>query len=104
MRGGVPGSIGSSKPAVLTPASGDVYASTFYSDEVDATFAITVKDGALRLQRETDSTPITLEPGTAIDEFRARGFTIRFLRDANKNITGLTVDADRVRGIKFTKR
>jgi len=34
----------------------------------------------------------------------ARGLTIHFQRDADYKVVSLTVDAGRVRGIKFTKR
>jgi hypothetical protein len=45
-----------------------------------------------------------MQQDSAADQFRARGLVIRFQRDAGKKVIALTVDAGRVRGIKFTKR
>src|SRR5262245_13883268 len=79
------------------------YAGRYYSPEVDATFEIVVRGDDVTLQRETDAAPVALLPYGGADEFRARGMTIRFDRDANFRVVSLTVDAGRVRGIVFTR-
>jgi CubicO group peptidase (beta-lactamase class C family) len=89
-----------------TPASSlapDAYAGRYYSDEIDATFTVTVKDGRLMVQRETDSAPALLAPASA-DEFRFGGMTIRFARGTSGTVEALVVDAGRVRGIRFVRR
>jgi hypothetical protein len=80
------------------------YSGTYQGAEIDGTFTVTVDGLKLLLKRETDVEAAVMQAGGAPDEFRARGLTIRFQRDANKKVTGLTVDAGRVRDIKFTKR
>ena len=74
----------------------------YYSDEIDATFVITPKGEQLLVQRETDSTPTTLQRVSA-DEFRFGGMTLRFVRDASGNPEALLVDAGRVRNIRFQR-
>ncbi len=63
------------------------YAGTYYSDEVDATFTRTAKGRDLMLKRETDAEPVVMQLGAGPDEFRARGLTVRFQRDASKKVT-----------------
>ena len=82
-------------------ALGD-YAGRYFSDEIDATFVVSVVDGKLTLQRETDPAPVALQvvqPGS----FRAAGFTIRFEKKDGR-IGALKVDAGRVRDIVFVRR
>ena len=82
-------------------ALGD-YAGRYFSDEIDAIFIVSVVDGQLTLQRETDPTPLALQvvqPGS----FRAAGFTIRFEKKDGR-IGALRVDAGRVRDIVFVRR
>jgi CubicO group peptidase (beta-lactamase class C family) len=101
--GGIPGSIGgSTQPAV--PDSFRDYAGTYYSEEVEATFTIAFSNRGLRLQRRTDPQLVALDRGAAADEFRGGGLIVRFQRDVSNKVTALTVDAGRVRGIKFAKR
>lgn len=85
-------------------AAGDLarLAGRYYSTELDATFTISTKDGGLMLQRDTDPDPIPLQ-GLGEERFRFRAMTIRFERDSS-GITGLAVDAGRVRDIRFERR
>jgi CubicO group peptidase (beta-lactamase class C family) len=93
-----------------TAAVNRAYVGRYYSDEVQALFRISVDEGgallkdALLLTRETDSAPILLLPEGPPDEFHGSGLAVRFQRDASKKVTALTVDAGRVRDIRFTKR
>ena len=84
------------------PAAADL-AGTYYSDEVDATFAVDAKDSRLTLQREGDAEPAVLQ-AAGPDEYRFRGMTVRFTRDANRRVNALVVDAGRVRDIRFERR
>jgi CubicO group peptidase (beta-lactamase class C family) len=83
-------------------ASAPDYAGTYYSDEADATFTVTARDGTLMLQRESDREAAELQPASGAD-FRFRGMTVRFERDGGK-VVALTVDAGRVRDVRFVKR
>jgi len=100
--GGAPGSILSSAPA--PPDDVREFVGAYYSEEVDASFALTAGERGLLLQRDTDPSPVAMARGGGSDEFRGRGLVINFQRDANQKVMTLTVDAGRVRGIKFTKR
>jgi cell envelope opacity-associated protein A len=40
----------------------------------------------------------------ARDEFRGGGSTLRFERDAGGQVIGLTVDAGRIRGVRFVRQ
>jgi CubicO group peptidase (beta-lactamase class C family) len=83
-------------------ASASDYAGTYYSDEADVTFTVTARDGTLMLQRESDREAAELQPASGGD-FRFRGMTIRFERDGGR-VVALTVDAGRVRDVRFVKR
>jgi CubicO group peptidase (beta-lactamase class C family) len=101
--GGTPGSLLGQVPRPPSIEAGG-YAGKYYSAEVEATFTLTAGDRGLLLMRETDPDPAVMQPGAAADEFRARGLTIRLQRDAAGKVVSLTVDAGRVRGIKFIRR
>lgn len=77
------------------------FAGAYRSDEVEAVYHITMKAGALRLER-LKSAPATLEPVLA-DTFRAPLGIVRFTRDGNGAIAGFAIEAGRVRGLKFWK-
>jgi CubicO group peptidase (beta-lactamase class C family) len=99
-RGGAPTS---PTPQSATASPLADFAGRYYSDETDGIFTITVKDGGLFVQRETDATPALLVRGAA-DEFRFGGMTVRFVRGADRMVQALLVDAGRVRGIRFDRR
>lgn len=104
--GGRGGGAAQIAPPATMPAGtalGD-YAGTYESDEVDGKFAVAVEGLKLTMKRDTDVDAAVMQQDSAPDRFRARGLIIVFQRDANRKVTGLTVDAGRVRGIKFTKR
>jgi CubicO group peptidase (beta-lactamase class C family) len=81
----------------LTP-----YTGSYYSDEIDATFAIAIDAAGLTLRREGDAEPHPMSPNGA-DQFRARDMTIRFERTDGR-VTAIVVDAGRVRGIRFVRK
>jgi CubicO group peptidase (beta-lactamase class C family) len=92
------------RPAGAAPTDLRAYAGTYYSGEVDATFTVAVRDRDLLLTRETDAEPALLVPTGTADQFRVRGLTLRFTRDVSTKVTALTVDAGRVRGVRFARR
>jgi hypothetical protein len=102
------GRVGQSPPPPVTapaptPGSLEELAGTYVSDEIDATFRITVGDGRLLLLRDDDNEPAPLQPaGEGL--FKARAMTIQFARGSSGKIDGLVVDAGRVRGIRFERR
>jgi len=100
--GGVPGHL----PDPLPPDRLREYAGRYYSDELETTFEIAVKPAPsdLALQRERDTAPLILVPRDAPDTYAAGSLFLRFQRDANRAVTGFTVDSGRVRGIVFERR
>jgi CubicO group peptidase (beta-lactamase class C family) len=102
--GGVVGSVLGRVPDAKTAEANREYAGSFYSEELEAVFTISARGNDLLLQRELDPAPIVVQPEGPPDEFTVRGMTLRFARDANKNVVSFTVDSGRVRGIAFTRR
>jgi CubicO group peptidase (beta-lactamase class C family) len=74
----------------------------YVSDELEAMFTVTARDGRLLLQRADDAEaqPLTV---AADGNFRFRNLTIRFVRGKDGKIEALLVDAGRVQGIRFTR-
>jgi CubicO group peptidase (beta-lactamase class C family) len=77
-------------------------AGAYVSDEIDAVFRITSRDGRLLLQREDDAEPQPLQAaGDGV--FRFRTMTIRFEPGRDGRVGALVVDAGRVRNIRFER-
>jgi CubicO group peptidase (beta-lactamase class C family) len=78
------------------------YAGRYYSDELDTRYDLIMKSGALHVQiGHNDETPVM---PLKRDFFSAGDFAkIKFLRDGNGAITGLTVSTGRVKNLKFSK-
>jgi CubicO group peptidase (beta-lactamase class C family) len=86
---------------VPTPAQLAEFAGVYRSDEMDAVFRIALKDGTLRLERSRLK-PAVLEP-VITDTFVGSAGAIRFARDPTGRVTGFTLEAGRVVGVKFWK-
>jgi CubicO group peptidase (beta-lactamase class C family) len=101
--------VGTQQPAVLErvaliTASGDelaAYAGQFYSDELQATYSFSVKDGVL-VVRTRGADPQPLRPTTR-DEFLAGGLVFRFSRAAGGVVDGFRLDAGRLRHLDFRR-
>jgi CubicO group peptidase (beta-lactamase class C family) len=76
-------------------------AGVYVSDEIEATFTVSLRDGRLMLQREEDADALPLIADN--DVFRYRTLTIRFVRNKESKIEAMLVDAGRVRGIRFDR-
>lgn len=68
---------------------------------MDTVFRITSKNGALQLERSKVRTA-PLEPVLA-DTFTSQAGVVRFVRNAGGRVTGFTLEAGRVLGVKFWK-
>lgn len=101
---GAAGSIIGRVPDATTAAANRAYAGTFHSEELDATFTVTARGDELWMQRETDVAPSVLRLEGPTDHFGFRSYTVKFVRDSARTVTGFTIDAGRVRGIVFSKR
>jgi CubicO group peptidase (beta-lactamase class C family) len=102
--GGTAGSILGRVPDSTTAAANREYAGTFYSEELGARFTITARGDEVLVQRENDAAPAVLRMDGPADHFTFRGYTVKFVRDSTRQVTGFTVDAGRVRGIVFERR
>ncbi len=90
-------------PANSTPPHLADFAGNFYSEEIDATYKITLKDDKLVLLRKK-ANAVTLQP-VFRDAFSTLSIlgTVRFTRDAQNRVNGFTLSAGRIRGFKFVK-
>lgn len=91
------------KLALVTPSAGELaaYAGSFFSEELQATFTLSVVDGVLTLRLPT-ADPAALRP-LIRDEFTVPGATVRFVRDGAGAISGFMLDAGRVRNLRFVR-
>ena len=77
------------------------FAGTYSSDELLVSYALSVEGDTLML-RVKDGRPRAMTPAVR-DAFVAQGQILEFQRNAQRRITGFTVQAGRVRNIAFTR-
>jgi CubicO group peptidase (beta-lactamase class C family) len=77
------------------------YAGAYRSDEMDAVFRISMKDGRLQLAR-TKLRPAALDP-IFKDSFRTPNGVMQFSRDPAGRVSGFLLQGGRVRHLKFWK-
>lgn len=77
------------------------YQGSFHSDEVRAGFQIHFEEGKLYLCRKGGQN--ILMQAAARDRFQVRGWTIRFVRDAEDRVSGFRLSSGRVRNLLFEK-
>ena len=79
------------------------FAGSYWSEELEVTYLVAVNEGKLTLRRRPDPA-LTLEP-TYKDGFVSRGATFyRFTRDTRGRVDGFSINAGRVRHLKFIKK
>lgn len=96
------GGRGTPAGATLTAEQLRAFAGSYYSDELDATYVVSVADGRLTLKRGMGS-PIVMT-ASDIDEFRFGANTVRFVRGSAGRVEALAVDAGRVLDIRFARQ
>jgi CubicO group peptidase (beta-lactamase class C family) len=89
------------EPFAPTPAELAAFAGTYRSDELEVAYRLRVHEGALRLERMKQP-PAALQPVVA-DTFTGQPGTFTFVRDPSGRVTGFTLDAGRVRHVKFSR-
>lgn len=89
----------------FAPGAADLaaYAGSFYSEELDTTYAVRVKDGKLWAQVRTNR-PQELRPAVRDLFVGPQGIRIEFARGSEGRVSGFTVQAGRVRNIRFARR
>ena len=90
------------EPFAVTEAQMQEFVGDFYSSELDVVYKFVVQDGKLTLKLARQNS-FVLTP-QAQDRFTFQPGTLRFLRDANGQVTGLNFDGGRVKGIRFEKQ
>ena len=80
------------------------YAGSYYSDEIDATYRVSVREGKLTLLRRKFP-PLSLQ-SVFTDAFSSGSLlgTIRFTRDQQQRVNGFIASGGRVRNFKFVRQ
>ena len=92
---------GSGDTVALTAAELEAYAGSYYSEELRATYRLMVQEGALTAQ--VGRRPRRSLTAVEDDMFRAGFLRVEFGRDASGKIESFTIQAGRVRNIRFTR-
>jgi CubicO group peptidase (beta-lactamase class C family) len=105
---------GADKPVTLepvelvTPSPSQLasYEGEYRSDEVQATYKIVLENGKLFLRHENEYKDYPKSPlaPTISDAFFIAGLNLRFERDARKQVAAFTLNAGRVKNIRFVKK
>jgi hypothetical protein len=82
------------------------YPGDYRSDEVQVTYRIVLEDGKLFVRHENEFKDIPKSPlqPTTSDAFFFQGINLQFTRDASNRIASFTLNAGRVKNIRFVKR
>jgi CubicO group peptidase (beta-lactamase class C family) len=85
-----------------TPEQLKEYTGDYYSDELQVTFRLALKEGKLHfVHRNAPENP--LRPRLE-DKFAIQRYRINFIRDEEKKLAGFTLDAGRVKNLLFDKK
>jgi CubicO group peptidase (beta-lactamase class C family) len=82
------------------------YVGDYYSEELAVVYKVVLEGGKLHIRHENkykELPPNALEP-TLKDAFFVQGVTVNFKRDDQKRIQAFTLDAGRVKNIRFVKK
>lgn len=90
------------KLVALTPEQLKEYEGDYYSEEIEVTFKLVLKEGKLFFVHK-NAPKLPLQP-TLQDRFAVRGFRIHFIRDEENKISGFNLNAGRVRNLRFNKK
>lgn len=92
-------------PPVLTPAQLDEYVGDYYSDELQALYRVALEGGRLFLRLANKDTEWSKEPlqPSLRDASGLGGFSLTFVRDGQGKISFFTMNAGRVKNIRFLR-
>ena len=91
------------EPFAPAPAELAAYAGTFYSEELDMTFKLSVEKDQLVLRTRRQHEPVPLEPAFAnAFRFPGGGPLLLFTR-TGKKVTGFSMGNARARNLAFTR-
>ncbi|MFQ6109001.1 MAG: serine hydrolase domain-containing protein [Candidatus Aminicenantales bacterium] len=86
----------------LSPVQLKEYEGPYFSDELQVTFHLALKKERLHVVHRNAPVP-PLRP-TLRDWFSVRGWTLHFIRDENGKIIAFTLNAGRVRNLRFERK
>ncbi len=94
------------EPTLKTPQKLAAYTGEFYSEELGVSYHIFLEDGHLvfKLYFPHRSSPAMALEETAENEFALRGLTLNFIRVGDGPVTSFTLNAGRVKNIRFEKK
>jgi hypothetical protein len=102
---GPDGDTTSYQPVTVGPlAEGEArgYAGSYYSDELEARYTVTARNGGLALRMGDE--PESEYPRFGADVFAAGQTVLRFTRTRAGTIDGLVVSAGRVKNLRFVRK
>jgi len=85
-----------------TPTQLAEYAGNYFSEELNVTYALKLEGNKLYYQRAR--APQTILSPMIKDTFAAGPLQFNFLRDHQQRVSGFTIDAGRVRNLRFVKK
>ncbi|MCA1626359.1 MAG: serine hydrolase, partial [Acidobacteria bacterium] len=93
-------------PPALTPAQLAEYVGDYDSDELQTLYQVALEDGKLFLRLANKDTELSKKPlqPSLRDAFSVRGLSLNFVRDGQDKISHFTVNAGRVKNIRFLRR
>jgi len=90
------------KPVDLSPEQLKEYEGEYFSEELQAAFRLSMKEDRLHFSHK--NAPGGFLNPTLQDKFTLRNFKVHFIRDGEGKIAAFTLDAGRVKNLKFEKR
>ncbi len=85
-----------------TPEKLKEYAGDYYSDELQVTFRLALKEGKLHfVHKNAPESPLL---PMLKDKFSLGGYRINFIRNEEEKLTGFTLYAGRVKNLRFDKK
>ena len=84
-----------------TPSQLSEYAGDYRSSEIEASYRVRLEDGKLTLER-AKFPPATMQP-VFRDLYRTSAERIRFVRDGQGRVSGLSLSTPRVYHLRFSK-
>ncbi|HWM93897.1 MAG TPA: serine hydrolase [Thermoanaerobaculia bacterium] len=91
------------EPFTPTPAELADYVGTYFSEELDVTYTLSVEDGRLVSRARRQYEPVPLAPAFQGAFRRPAGTLLHFSRNGDGRITGFSIGAGRARNLGFTK-
>jgi CubicO group peptidase (beta-lactamase class C family) len=90
------------KAVELTPEQMQAYSGGYYSAELDVTYTLKAVDHLLEVEPQSRFIKV-LKP-SKLDSFSAGPASVKFMRDENNQITGFSINAGRVKNIRFERK